>query len=142
MAGQGIGRTAEVLNERPMMMKFAMGALASAMMLAACSPSAPPETPVQSGPKLFLSQQERQACDAGGGSVAKRGRLQAEVCVHPFEDAGESCTDSSTCDGKCITQDTSNDGAQATGTCQADDHLFGCYAEVENGKAVRSICVD
>ncbi|MXP24745.1 hypothetical protein GRI39_01625 [Altererythrobacter indicus] len=125
------------------MMKFAMGALASAMILAACSPSTAPETPAQTtGPKLFLSQQEQRDCTETGGTVEKRGRLQAEVCVHPFADAGESCTDSSTCDGKCIVKGNSGEGHQVAGTCQADDHLFGCYAEVENGKAVRSICVD
>ena len=124
-------------------MKFAMVALAGTFMVAACTPSTTPDTPAETtGPKLFLSQGERQACEAGGGSVDKRGRMQAEICVHPFADAGEGCTDSSTCDGKCIITGNNDGQANVTGSCQADDRLFGCYAEVKNGKAVHSICVD
>ncbi|RKF19181.1 hypothetical protein D6851_11925 [Altericroceibacterium spongiae] len=125
------------------MMKLTIAALAGTMLLAACTPSHQSEQPGPSGgPKLFLSQQERQSCEAEGGHVEKRGRLQAETCVHPFPDAGQGCTDNAQCEGKCIAEGNEGPEKEVTGYCQKDDKLFGCYAEVQDGKAVNRICVD
>ena len=85
---------------------------------------------------------DASACTAAGGSLERRGRAQTTMCVHPYSDAGESCTDNLQCEGKCIAPvDDGPDGA-IVGQCQPDDALFGCYAEVVDSKLVRAICVD
>lgn len=86
------------------------------------------------------------SCQAAGGFLAQRGKLQSQICVHPYADAGKACRDSQECDGKCVTSAGAEPGepadGQIVGQCQADDALFGCYAEVVDGKRVRAICVD
>ncbi|HEX2793708.1 MAG TPA: hypothetical protein VHN58_04695 [Croceicoccus sp.] len=85
-------------------------------------------------------------CNAAGGFLDRRGRMQSEICVHPYADAGKACRDSQECDGKCVTGAQAEPGeavdGQLVGQCQADDALFGCYAEIVDGKRVRAICVD
>ncbi len=34
------------------------------------------------------------------------------------------------------------DEQKAPGRCQADNKLFGCFAELDGGKVVRSMCID
>jgi len=94
-----------------------------------------------------LPSAETRSCATTGGFIAQRGRAQRAMCVHPFGDAGKACQSGSDCQGKCIATAGANGGLPQTGEatagfCQADDKLFGCYAEVENGVARRSICVD
>jgi hypothetical protein len=116
---------------------LALGGLA----LAGCSPTEAPAP--QAGGQSFLrelSAADRAACTSAGGTVERRGRLQAEACVHRFADAGKACTDKADCQGKCI--GTGNDPAATAGQCQADDRLFGCYSEIKGGKAVNTLCVD
>ena len=113
----------------------------SGLALAGCAPqpAAAPESGPQSYPRE-LSAADRTACTAGGGRVERRGRLQAETCVHPFADAGKACTDSAECAGKCVS--IGNSSEATAGQCQADDRLFGCYSEIKAGKSVNTICVD
>lgn len=85
---------------------------------------------------------DAQACEAQGGMLDRRGRAQTLMCVHPYPDAGQQCTDNQQCTGKCVTAPDDGPDGQIVGTCQADDALFGCYAEVVDGKAVRALCVD
>jgi hypothetical protein len=127
---------------------FAIAAF-GALVLGGCTPAqAPQNAPAAdaSGPQSIarqMSAADRSACTSSGGRVERRGRLQAELCIRPFADAGKQCTDSAQCDGKCIgTSDQSTTAAPVSGTCQADDRLFGCYSEVLGGKAVNAICVD
>jgi putative hemolysin len=127
--------------------KLAIAAL-GALALGACTPqAAAPETaPAAEGAQSFsrdMSAADKAACTSGGGTVQRRGRIQAEQCVHAFADAGKQCSDSAQCQGKCVGDagDTAATTA-VTGQCQADDHLFGCYAEVKGGKATGAICVD
>lgn len=94
-----------------------------------------------SGPSREIS-----ACARSGGFLDTRGRRQTLMCVHRYADAGKACASRSDCEGKCIAA-PGEDGLPAAGMpvagwCQADDRLFGCYAEVENGKVRSSICVD
>jgi putative hemolysin len=126
------------------MMRLFLSATA-ALLLAACTQVA--EDGANSSPApapgSTLATSDAAACRAGGGQVAVRGRLQAELCVRPYADAGRACTDNSQCEGDCIT-DTMEAaaGESVTGQCQADDHPFGCFAEVEQGRPVRGICID
>lgn len=91
--------------------------------------------------------QTAQSCTAQGGFLERRGRMGMEICVHPYNDAGKSCSADADCQGRCIAQ-TDADGAlpetgqPAGGMCQRDDALFGCYAEVEGGIVKTGICKD
>ena len=117
------------------------------LAMSACAPAPVAEVPADpapvSGPQSVANPRhvDPAACEASGGYVDRRGRGQFETCVHPYADAGQSCTDNQQCDGKCVTEpDAGMTGV--VGECQADDALFGCYAEVVDGAAVRAICVD
>lgn len=90
----------------------------------------------------ILARPDAAGCKAAGGFLARRGRMQSEMCVHPYSDAGMTCTDNQQCEGKCVTQPDAGPDGSIAGQCQADDALFGCYAEVVDSKAVRAICVD
>ena len=85
-------------------------------------------------------------CAQSGGSLQARGKLQQMICVHPFADAGKSCSAKSDCQGRCIADGSMGElpklGQPAVGRCQADDRLFGCHAEIDNGKAKAAICID
>lgn len=89
---------------------------------------------------------ELQSCASSGGMIQARGRLGTPMCVHPYSDAGKSCSDKSDCQGRCLADPGADGlpklGEAATGRCQADDKLFGCYAELRDGKARAAICVD
>lgn len=87
-----------------------------------------------------------QICVNSGGTLQARGKAGRVTCVHPYSDAGRRCTTGSDCQGRCLA-DRGPDGlpalgAQTPGHCQADDQLYGCYAEVEGGRAKAAICVD
>lgn len=85
---------------------------------------------------------DSDACTAAGGFLDRRGRANTLMCVHPYADSGKQCTDNQQCDGKCVAAPDDGPDGEVVGTCQADDALFGCYAEVVDGKLVRAICVD
>lgn len=137
----------------------AIGALA----LVGCAPQdgpqppSPPQTsmalppPVQptghkgegQGYNRDMNAEDRASCQSSGGTVQRRGMLGMEQCVHAYADAGKQCTDSAQCQGKCVgSAGAVSPDKPASGTCQADDRLYGCYAEVRQGKAVAAICVD
>jgi putative hemolysin len=120
---------------------FAM--LGAALLASACVPAEAPDTAEQPF-QTTLSDADRATCAADGGTVERRGRLGAELCVVPFADAGKSCTDASQCEGQCIAEETGPqpEAENPKGMCQADDKLFGCYSTVENGKIANTICVD
>ena len=115
--------------------------LAGLAALAACAP-VPAEEPSAIGPNSVMAASAAADCRTGGGTVERRGRMQAELCVKPFADAGQSCTDGDQCAGDCVTEAAGQDGAQVAGQCQADDRPFGCFAKVEDGRATGGICID
>ncbi|QCI92707.1 hypothetical protein [Novosphingobium sp. EMRT-2] len=113
--------------------------LVACQALAACAPAKAPTAPsapvAQSGP----------SCAASGGFLERRGRLGAELCVHRYADAGKACHDKADCQGRCIADREGGlpaAGEPASGKCQADDRLFGCFAEVRDGKAQPGLCID
>ncbi|MBT2187685.1 hypothetical protein [Sphingobium nicotianae] len=88
---------------------------------------------------------ETVSCARTGGFLAQRGRRGNLMCVHPFVDAGKSCSSKSDCKGRCIAKTDGplpEAGASAAGMCQADDRLFGCFAEIDKGKVKSSMCID
>jgi hypothetical protein len=126
-------------------MRGYLGTALAACVLAACTPSAQPETsPQGAGPQSFsrdMNAADRAACTSAAGRVERRGRMGAELCIHAYADAGKQCTDSAQCQGKCVSG--GNPGTPpVAGQCQADDRLFGCYSEIKGGKSVGAICID
>lgn len=85
-----------------------------------------------------------QTCAQRGGAMKPVGRAQTVQCVVSYEDAGKRCTDGDQCRGDCRVETTPfpETGASAAGQCQAESTTFGCYAKVEDGKALPAICVD
>ncbi len=124
------------------------------LIVAACTQSSPAPDAAGNGPiaapdaqgPVSTASVDAGACQAAGGFLDRRGRMQSQICVHPYADAGKPCRDSQECDGKCVTGAQAEPGdasdGQLVGQCQADDTLFGCYAEVVDSKRVRAICVD
>ena len=89
-----------------------------------------------------------QQCAAQGGTVEKRGMVNAEMCVIRFKEAGKVCSGKADCEGKCL---ASADigwrdypiGTPAKGKCQYENSEFGCYAKVQGGKIVTGfMCTD
>ena len=88
---------------------------------------------------------ERAECEAAGGEVRRDGMLGWQQCVQTYTDAGKTCSDNDDCLGQCrlnIGETMPQPDETVTGTCQASDSPFGCYATVEDGKATPTICVD
>jgi len=99
-------------------------------------------------------------CKIKGGSYEKAGLSRTFICVIPYEDAGQSCTSSSQCTGRCIYTGYSNgelnndylefannykegDKLQVNGYCEENSNPFGCSAEVINGFIEHLVlCVD
>ncbi len=86
---------------------------------------------------------EQARCEAAGGDVQQAGLLGNEICVQTLPDAGETCSDSTDCLGRCLIQgDSVEPGMTATGQCTANDNPFGCFQAVRDGVADGMLCVD
>ena len=87
-----------------------------------------------------------RACATAGGTIQSRGKASQPTCVLPYTDAGKSCSGKKDCQGRCLANEGPGGlpklGEATAGHCQPDNKLFGCYAEVEGGKAKAAICVD
>jgi len=102
---------------------------------------------IEPTPVAFAAQRatpsEIATCEAAGGSVSPQGLAGFDMCVLPFCDAGEVCSDSSECIGKCFAEDASGGiGSPATGLCQPNSSPFGCRTEVTGGTLGATLCVD
>ena len=89
---------------------------------------------------------DQVACEEQGGVVRQEGLLGLYRCVLSYSDAGEICTGTDDCEGRCLGDDSVTDyqapAGQAKGLCEADDSPFGCYAVIEDGIVTPAICVD
>lgn len=82
---------------------------------------------------------EQLACEAGGGTWARGGRMQEALCFQNFPDAGRPCTRQADCQGQCL--DPMETG-RPPGECSPVSPLFGCYAYYDADGLHHSICVD
>lgn len=89
-----------------------------------------------------LSPAERARCADRGGFVERAGLLGAERCTIQFHDGGQSCSDSSQCQGQCRADVGTPMGSPVSGVCQKTDNPFGCFSEVTQGQAGPGLCVD
>lgn len=80
-------------------------------------------------------------CQERGGEWKAMGRAGVEQCVLPTADGGKACTDNAQCEGVCLAPEGATDGSRATGTCSANNDVFGCRQHVSRGTVV-AICVD
>jgi putative hemolysin len=125
-------------------MMFRLGRLALALVGAALlSSCADPQIGLVDG----VPSPELTSCARQGGSLQSRGRAGTVMCVVPYSDAGKSCSSSRECRGRCLADRLpdgalSSEGQPILGRCQPDDKLFGCFAELEGGKVVKSMCID
>ncbi|NNE58241.1 MAG: hypothetical protein HKN36_09055 [Hellea sp.] len=98
------------------------------------------------GPRAgTMSFEDREMCIWSGGRVERAGMMGAERCTRAYSDGGNSCTDSTQCQGMCRTDTSQSNNSAAglvRGVCQKDDNPFGCHSEVKNGRAEVGLCVD
>ena len=117
---------------------FAVMALAPA--LGCASPNGIRHKPVTAA--------QRAECAARGGAIEGVGMFGTPSCVIPYADAGKACSNTSDCQGACLFNLDGSDrpipkvGEPMTGTCEATNSTFGCFTEIDQGKAKASICVD
>ena len=83
-------------------------------------------------------------CLAKGGEYIKQGRLQMHRCVMQFSDEGKACSDSSDCQGSCLSSELDIEPGKSNqvGTCAANDSPFGCRQIIEGGITKGTLCVD
>lgn len=90
-----------------------------------------------------LAEIDVEACEANGGTVRGVCMFGIPACVIPFSDAGETCSDSSQCEGVCwIENSFPAVGSEATGTCTANAQDCKCGVEVIGGKVAGGLCED
>ncbi len=122
--------------------------IAAVLLAAACQPV------VEKGdlahgsepPQVSVPASEAAAdCARRGGTLQAVGRMQTMQCVVRYADAGKRCTDGDQCAGDCRVSDSKaqlREGDAAVGQCQATSNGFGCFTQVEDGKAEPTLCVD
>ena len=93
-----------------------------------------------------LAEQLRDpdACSNSGGNLERRGLGGALTCVTQYSDAGETCSDSSDCEGACLTYSADiQEGDSVLGLCQATEPTrSGCFANIYGGIADAPLCLN
>lgn len=77
------------------------------------------------------SKADKEKCESTNGTYEPFGMLQAYICNMPAKDAGQTCKDSSECEGLCT----------GKGVCSDLTDYDGCNEIMENGEVV-TICID
>jgi len=90
-------------------------------------------------------------CKNSGGSYEGVGLAGNSMCIITYKDAGQSCTNSSQCEGRCIYDGRNSNGElnsgyiefannyksgdklQVNGYCEENNNPFKCSTEVING---------
>ncbi len=84
---------------------------------------------------------DRLACKVHGGEYMVAGLSGRLFCNLKYKDGGKPCSDSSECEGRCITESLPP-FFTGLGYCEKYHATFGCYGEVENGELKNCVCVD
>lgn len=91
--------------------------------------------------KSPIYDEYKAECEAENGYFGQQGLYPVPYCNPKTSDAGEECTDSSQCEGECLSEDeTIRDNA--VGECSGVVYVFGCIAPVNEGKVEYVICID
>ena len=131
-------------------MRSVLAVLAGAILVS-CAPTAAPPTTTPTASKEDLSVEPGQtpsaaqtaSCTTRGGEFRRSGLAGFWLCVVPYADAGKPCSDTSDCQGGCMTGPNQTPvRGQAPGVCAASNSQFGCYSRVENGVVGPGLCVD
>lgn len=117
------------------------------LMLAACAqpPVAPSDPAPQAAEKVdWQAAQNAEQCAAIEGAWRPICLMGTPACVVNYKDAGESCSDSSECSGRCVTPSMGSTppGTATKGVCTATSDPCGCFQLVTNGKADHPLCAD
>ena len=81
-------------------------------------------------------------CKNRGGTVQAVCLLGTPACVVPYSDAGDLCTSSSECEGRCLQADAAEVSEAAFGVCESSNDPCGCFAELTDGVVGETLCVD
>lgn len=100
------------------------------LVLVACAPTVAEDLPPV-GEDLIAS--ERAACEADGGRWGAGGLTGTMVCYRETKDAGQTCSQSSDCEGLCLARSRS---------CSPVTPLFGCYEVLGSGGLRSTLCID
>jgi len=98
-------------------------------------------------PYAHLSAAQAKQCRADGG-YESRGGFGEPICQVRYADGGKPCLNKSDCLGRCISDAPDGDmravaaGTPVSGHCAAEKEIFGCYANVEDGKLVEGYFCD
>jgi|GEM_PF-3103076 len=100
--------------------------------------------PTVAGPRA--TEAETATCTSAGGAIQRVGIRQNDACIMPQCDAGQVCSDSSECVGRCLAGDgfdaVRGDPIAMTGYCQPTTSNFGCTTEITAGLATMTLCMD
>ncbi len=103
-----------------------------------------PQQPVPAGPPQTsgASTVDPAACSAKGGQIQPVCMMGRPMCIHPYADAGKTCSGDTDCEGRCMSDGQSRAGTKATGVCAANNQPCGCLTIVEDGVVQPTLCVD
>lgn len=120
-------------------------AIAMALYLSGCHANRElrMETSVQAARRKALAAVDESACRAKGGHVGSFGMFGLPTCVRPLPDAGKACTGHTDCEGRCLNAGPPlPPGTEASGICQREEPLGGCWQEVTGGRAMQGWCAE
>jgi len=92
-------------------------------------------TPLSSETTLVSSSKEDECVNSGGRYDDKN-----QICLLVTNDRGNTCTDSSDCQGWCSADENAKIGTGAEGICGESFNKKGCFKFIDKGK-VNSICI-
>lgn len=85
----------------------------------------------------------RRECEESGGKWVGPVGLGEYACARPARDSGARCTDSTQCEGDCVTDSETGTGRKAAGECsELTSNLGQCINLVAGGKAQGVMCLD
>lgn len=127
-------------------MRALLALFAAAVLAASCAPAPSPTAPQED---LFVPHDQtptaaqRAQCDARGGAFRRAGLAGSWLCIIPYADGGQPCSDASDCRGACLASPNQTPvRGEAPGRCAASSNPFGCFSRVEKGVVGPGLCVD